>query len=62
MESQILLSQDRAKLIVQELTGRGIDAERFLYSGMGGLEPLGDNNSDEGRKLNRRVEILILED
>ncbi|QEN07839.1 OmpA family protein [Oceanispirochaeta crateris] len=62
MESQILLSQDRAKLIVQELTSRGIDAERFLYSGMGGLEPLGDNNSDEGRKLNRRVEILILED
>ena len=62
MESQIILSQERARMIVQELTDRGLEADRFLYSGMGGLEPLGDNRSDEGRKQNRRVEILILED
>jgi flagellar motor protein MotB len=47
---------------VDELVSRGIDAERFLYSGMGGLEPVGDNATDEGRMQNRRVEILILED
>jgi len=62
MESQITLSEDRAKKIVDELVSRGINAERFLYSGLGGLEPLGDNATDEGRKQNRRVEILILED
>ncbi|OQY33380.1 MAG: hypothetical protein B6241_08130 [Spirochaetaceae bacterium 4572_59] len=62
MASQIDLSQLRAKTIVDELSSRGIDADRFLYSGVGGLEPLGDNNTDEGRKKNRRVEILILED
>lgn len=62
MESQISLSQDRAKKIVEELTARGIDGDRFLFSGMGGLEPLGDNATDEGRKQNRRVEIIILED
>ncbi|MDA3955676.1 OmpA family protein [Oceanispirochaeta sp.] len=62
MESQILLSQDRARMIVRELSARGIDADRFLFSGMGGLEPLGDNSTEEGRKLNRRVEIIILED
>ena len=62
MESQIDLSQQRAKVIVDELTARGIEADRFLYSGMGGLEPVGDNATDEGRRQNRRVEILILED
>lgn len=62
MASQIDLSQLRAKTIVDELSMRGIDADRFLYSGVGGLEPVGDNNTDEGRKKNRRVEILILED
>ena len=62
LESQIDLSQVRAKAIVDELSARGIDADRFLYSGVGGLEPLGDNASEEGRKKNRRVEIIILED
>lgn len=62
MESQLLLSQQRARKIVDELSARGIDAERFLYTGLGGLEPVGDNASDEGRKMNRRVEIVILED
>ena len=62
MESQLLLSQQRAKKIVDELSSRGIDADRFLYTGLGGLEPVGDNSTDEGRKKNRRVEIIILED
>jgi OmpA-OmpF porin, OOP family len=62
MESQIELSQQRARTIVEELSSRGIDADRFLFSGMGGLVPLGDNATDEGRRQNRRVEIFILED
>jgi len=62
LSSQIDLSQLRAKRIVDELTARGIEPDRFLYSGVGGLEPVGDNATDEGRKRNRRVEILILED
>lgn len=62
MESQIELSQQRARTIVEELSSRGIEADRFLFSGMGGLVPLGDNATDEGRRQNRRVEIFILED
>ena len=62
LESQINLSQVRAKTIVDELSSRGIDADRFLYTGVGGLEPLGDNSTDQGRRINRRVEIIILED
>nr|WP_230391538.1 MULTISPECIES: OmpA family protein [unclassified Oceanispirochaeta] len=62
MESQIILSQERARTIVEELSSRGIEADRFLFTGMGGLMPLGDNATDEGRRQNRRVEIFILED
>jgi len=62
VESQIELSLERAKVVVDELIKRGIPADRFLYLGMGGSEPLADNSNEEGRALNRRVEITILED
>ena len=62
MESQMILSQERAKVVVDELISRGLEADRFVYIGLGGSEPLGDNGTDAGRKLNRRVEIVILED
>ena len=61
-ESQIDLSLKRAFVVVQELVKRGIPEERFLYTGLGGSEPLATNETDEGRARNRRVEILIMED
>ncbi len=62
MESQYDLSVERAKTIVDLLTKEGIDAERFLYRGVGGTEPIGPNETEEGRAMNRRVEIMIVED
>jgi outer membrane protein OmpA-like peptidoglycan-associated protein len=55
------LSVGRAKRMVDELVRRGIPADRFIYKGWGGEKPLGDNAGEEGRRLNRRVEITILE-
>jgi outer membrane protein OmpA-like peptidoglycan-associated protein len=55
------LSLRRARRVVEELTSRGIGADRFLYKGWGGTRPLADNGSDAGRAANRRVEITILE-
>jgi outer membrane protein OmpA-like peptidoglycan-associated protein len=55
------LSLDRAQRMIDELVRRGIPAERFMYKGWGGERPLGDNATEEGRRLNRRVEITILE-
>jgi outer membrane protein OmpA-like peptidoglycan-associated protein len=55
------LSVLRAKKMVDELTRRGISANRFIYKGWGGTKPVGDNSNEEGRSLNRRVEITILE-
>jgi outer membrane protein OmpA-like peptidoglycan-associated protein len=55
------LSVRRAKRMAAELADLGIPIERFIYKGWGGTKPLGDNTTDEGRRLNRRVEITILE-
>jgi outer membrane protein OmpA-like peptidoglycan-associated protein len=55
------LSVLRAQRMAAELSRLGISIERFIYKGWGGTRPLGDNSTDEGRRLNRRVEITILE-
>ena len=55
------LSAERAKRMIDELVKRGIGADRFIYKGWGGTKPIGDNTTDAGRSLNRRVEITILE-
>ncbi len=61
VESQMTLSVERAKEIVDLLVEKGIPAEKFLYRGVGGSQPIGPNDTEEGRALNRRVEIVILE-
>ncbi|MDR2343130.1 MAG: OmpA family protein [Spirochaetaceae bacterium] len=60
-EAELRLSVERAKRIVDELSTRGIPQGRFIYKGWGGAKPVGDNSSDSGRSLNRRVEITILD-
>jgi outer membrane protein OmpA-like peptidoglycan-associated protein len=60
-QGEMQLSLERAQRIVSELSGRGIPVDRFIYKGAGGTKPLGDNSNEEGRRLNRRVEITILE-
>jgi outer membrane protein OmpA-like peptidoglycan-associated protein len=60
-EGEKSLSILRAKRVISELTKRGIPEERFMYLGWGGERPIGDNATREGRALNRRVEITILE-
>ena len=60
-EAQQELSVRRAKTVVDELTARGIAADRLLFEGRGGTEPVATNDTDAGRAQNRRVEILVLE-
>ncbi|MDR2304792.1 MAG: OmpA family protein [Treponema sp.] len=60
-EGEIQLSVERAKRMVDEMVKRGIPEERFFYKGWGGKKPLADNSTEEGRRLNRRVEITILD-
>ncbi len=60
-ESQYLLSRERALSIIKEMTIRGIPENRFLYEGKGGDFPVAPNSTEEGRRENRRVEIILME-
>ncbi len=60
-EGEMTLSAERAKRVADELTARGIPADSFLFAGYGGTRPVASNGTEEGRALNRRVEITILE-
>lgn len=55
------LSQKRARKIAQELTKRGVSENAFIVRGWGSDRPIATNETEEGRTLNRRVEITILE-
>lgn len=56
----IELSEKRAKSVVEYLQNKGIDKNRMTYKGYGYTKPIAENQSQEGKKLNRRTEILIL--
>ena len=55
-----VLSEARAKSVLEYLYLKGISLSRMKYSGFGSSLPIADNHLPEGRKLNRRVEIKIL--
>ena len=42
------------------LRSRGVAAARIATRGYGASQPIGDNGTDAGRALNRRVEIKIV--
>ena len=54
------LSEGRANAIRNELIKRGIAEDRIEAEGRGESEPMADNDTEEGRAQNRRVEIEIL--
>ncbi|MCQ2286602.1 MAG: OmpA family protein [Bacteroidales bacterium] len=52
------LSEARAKAIVDKLVELGIASDRLSAVGKGQNNPIADNNTDEGRAKNRRVEFV----
>lgn len=59
-EANMTLSNNRAKAVVVYLQRLGIDAARMIPQGYGETKPVGDNNTEEGRALNRRVEFKLI--
>jgi outer membrane protein OmpA-like peptidoglycan-associated protein len=55
------LSVRRAFGVRQYLIGQGIDGKRIKFKGMGGSTPIIQNDTEENRSNNRRVEFIILE-
>ena len=55
------LSEARARAVADYVVAKGIDARRLQAKGYGKSQPVSDNDTDEGRALNRRVAFKILE-
>jgi len=53
------VSEKRAKAVVDYLQSKGILPARLKYKGFGDSQPVASNDTEDGRKLNRRVEIII---
>jgi outer membrane protein OmpA-like peptidoglycan-associated protein len=60
-EHNKVLSQSRAEAVRTYLIDRGISGTRLTATGLGSLEPLENNATEEGRKRNRRTELKILD-
>jgi chemotaxis protein MotB len=53
------LSAARAAALVDELVTGGLDPERMSAIGFGEFHPVADNTSEDGRRKNRRVVVVI---
>ena len=51
------LSERRADGVRSHLIGRGVSASRLTAVGYGEAQPIASNDTEEGRSLNRRVEL-----
>lgn len=54
------LSIARAKAVYDYLVAKGIDPSRLHYKGYGESRPISTNDTEEGRRLNRRTEFQII--
>lgn len=54
------LSERRAQTVANYLTSQGVNSARIRWQGFGETMPVADNSTEEGRRLNRRVEIKII--
>ncbi len=61
-KKNVALSQQRVDKIKSYLVTKGIGSRRIKGKGFGGTRPIATSDSEESRKLNRRVEFVIVKD
>ena len=54
------LSEDRAKSVADFLASKKVNPARLEVVGFGEKHPIADNKTEQGRSLNRRVEVTLL--
>ena len=59
-ETNLALSQKRSQLLINYLINRGISARRLIATGFGGSKPIASNFLEKDRKLNRRIDFIIV--
>jgi outer membrane protein OmpA-like peptidoglycan-associated protein/tetratricopeptide (TPR) repeat protein len=59
-EDNLTLSNNRAKTVYDYLIANGIQNTRLSYKGYGETQAIADNDTPEGRQLNRRTEFVVI--
>lgn len=59
-EMNLDLSQSRAESVLDALTARRVLTSKIIAKGYGEAEPIADNDTEEGREANRRIEFRLL--
>jgi outer membrane protein OmpA-like peptidoglycan-associated protein len=60
-DKNVILAQQRAEAVKKYLMQSGISPLRLESIGYGDSRPIADNSTEEGRRLNRRTEFVILQ-
>jgi len=56
------LSQSRVDVVKAYLVSKGIGGRRIAGKGWGGKKPIASSDTEDNRRLNRRVEFTIVKD
>ena len=56
------LSKKRALAVLNYLVGKGISEDRMNAEGKGSTEPVAENDTDENKQKNRRIQFIITDD
>lgn len=59
-QSNLILSDNRAKAVVDYLINKGIQQDRLTWKGYGEGSPIVPNDTPENKQLNRRTEFMII--
>ncbi|MDR1284974.1 MAG: OmpA family protein [Campylobacteraceae bacterium] len=59
-ESNLILSEQRAKSVAKELIDLGVNESRIVTEWFGSEKPVATNKSAEGRAENRRIEVIFV--
>lgn len=60
-EDNLQLSTQRANAVADYLLTKGVLQSQITFKGYGSLNPIASNSTEEGKMLNRRIEIVIIE-
>jgi OmpA-OmpF porin, OOP family len=58
-KANMKLSQERANNVMNDLIAKGVAKDRLVAEGYGDQHPVADNNTPEGRALNRRIALRV---
>ena len=59
-KDNLLLSENRAKAVVNYLLKMGIKTQQLSSKGFGSAKPIADNSTENGKALNRRTELSVI--